>query len=149
MSHPAITPKSVILGWLAGKEIAHVIQDYDHWVAFALLAFVGGKMLFDGWRGESVETRSDPTRGLMLVTLSLATSIDALAVGLSMAFLDVSVWLPAIVMPRIYTGVSRMRRHALASRSDQLIPGALGILMTTPPSVEWVILPSSALRPPS
>ena len=95
-----------ILGWSAGREIAERVRDYDHWVAFGLLVFVGGKMLYDAWRGESREARSDPTRGLMLVTLSLATSIDALAVGLSMAFLDVSVWIPAAVIGAVAAGLS-------------------------------------------
>ena len=95
-----------ILGWHAGREIVGVIRDYDHWLAFALLGFVGGKMFYDGWRGESSETRSDPTRGLMLVTLSLATSTDALAIGLSMAFLDVSVWFPAIVIGAVAAGLT-------------------------------------------
>ncbi len=87
-----------IFGWLAGKEIATSIRHFDHWIAFALLAFIGVKMLRDSWRGELSETRTDPTRGRTLVTLSLATSIDALAVGLSMAILDVSVWIPAVVI---------------------------------------------------
>ena len=95
-----------ILGWLAGKELAELIRDYDHWLALALLGFVGGKMLWDGWQGESSQTASDPTRGLMLVTLSLATSIDALAVGLSMAFLNVSVWFPAIVIGCVAAGLT-------------------------------------------
>ena len=87
-----------IFGWLAGKEIAVYFADYDHWVAFGLLAFVGGKMLLDAWYDKDKTDRSDPTRGLMLVALSVATSIDAMAVGMSMAFIRVSVWMPAIVI---------------------------------------------------
>ena len=63
---------------------------YDRLVAFGLLSLVGGKMLWDACRGDPDRRRGDPTRGLMLVTLSLATSIDALAVGVSMALLKVS-----------------------------------------------------------
>jgi manganese efflux pump family protein len=74
-----------IIGWLAGNWLADYIGTYDHWVAFGLLTFVGGKMLLDARRGEKAESRADPTRGLMLVTLSVATSLDALAVGISMA----------------------------------------------------------------
>jgi len=95
-----------VLGWLAGREVAGPIRDYDHWLAFALLGYVGGKMLYDGWRGDCSESGSDPTRGLMLVTLSLATSIDALAVGLSMAFLNVSVWFPAMVIGAVAAGLT-------------------------------------------
>ena len=89
-----------ILGWLAGRTVAAHIQAYDHWAAMALLGILGGKMLYEalrGDKGDDAETR-DPTRGWMLVTLSVATSLDALAVGLSMAFLHVSIWLPSIVI---------------------------------------------------
>ena len=87
-----------IFGWMAGKEVEVFITAYDHWVAFLLLTIVGGKMLVDAWKGESEQKHGDPTRGLLLLTLSLATSIDALAVGLSMAFMRVSVWGPAVVI---------------------------------------------------
>ncbi len=87
-----------ILGWLAGKELAPHIGAYDHWVAFGLLGLVGGKMLLEAGRQKEPNDKADPTRGLMLVTLSVATSIDALAVGLSMAFLRDSVWTAAVAI---------------------------------------------------
>ncbi len=87
-----------VLGWAAGKELASHITAYDHWVAFGLLAFVGGKMLLDARSKREGDPKPDPTRGLMLVTLSVATSLDALAVGVSMAFMRVSVWIPAVVI---------------------------------------------------
>ncbi len=87
-----------ILGWLAGESLVAYIAAYDHWAAFGLLAFVGGKMLWEARSEKKAHTEADPTRGLMLVALSVATSIDALAVGLSMAFMRVSVWFPAVVI---------------------------------------------------
>ena len=87
-----------ILGWLAGQTINQWIADFDHWVAFVLLGFVGGKMLIESFRPEDEKPTGDPTRGWMLVTLSLATSIDALAVGLSLAMLNVSVWMPSVII---------------------------------------------------
>ena len=87
-----------VLGWLAGRTIDAYIRGFDHWVAFGLLAFVGGKMLWEARRKEAEARPGDPTRGWMLVLLSVATSIDALAVGLSMAFLHVSIWLPSAVI---------------------------------------------------
>jgi manganese efflux pump family protein len=88
-----------VIGWLAGGQLAAYFGDYDHWIAFALLAYVGGRMLWEA-RSEKKAEKSgrDPTRGLMLVTLSVATSLDALAVGVSMAFMGVSVWFPAVVI---------------------------------------------------
>lgn len=87
-----------ILGWLAGRTVQHLIAAYDHWIAFGLLAFVGGKMLYEALHGDDESPNSDPTRGLSLVMLSIATSIDALAVGLTLAMLDVSIWTPALVI---------------------------------------------------
>lgn len=87
-----------VLGWLAGREVADWIAGYDHWAAFALLSLVGGRMIWEARREDSGEAQGDPTRGWMLVTLSVATSLDALAVGFSMALLGVLVWTPAIVI---------------------------------------------------
>lgn len=87
-----------IIGWLAGEQLASYIGGFDHWLAFAMLGCVGGKMLWEAWCESDAKVAKDPTRGLSLVTLSLATSLDALAVGLSMAFLGVSVWIPSVVI---------------------------------------------------
>jgi manganese efflux pump family protein len=89
-----------IIGWLAGQGLAGQIHNYDHWAAFALLSFVGFKMLWEACRGGEKKDleNNDPTRGLRLVILSLATSLDALAVGMSMALLGVSVWFPSVVI---------------------------------------------------
>lgn len=87
-----------VLGWLAGQSLAGYISQWDHWVAFALLAVIGGKMLWESRSEKEPENRSDPTLGLMIITLSVATSIDALAVGFSMAFLGISIWIPSVVI---------------------------------------------------
>jgi manganese efflux pump family protein len=88
-----------VLGWLAGMTVQQWIAAYDHWVAFALLTFIGVKMIREALRGPADDAeRLDPTRGLTLVMLSLATSIDALAVGLSLAMLDIDIWIPAAVI---------------------------------------------------
>jgi len=87
-----------ILGWLAGMTIQRWIQAYDHWIAFALLSFVGGKMLYDAFQDEGTKGGKDPTRGITLIILSVATSIDALAVGLSLGMLNISIWTPALII---------------------------------------------------
>jgi putative Mn2+ efflux pump MntP len=86
-----------IAGWYTGQTIHTMISRYDHWVAFGLLAYVGGKMIWEGLREESMEY-IDPTRGMTLLILSIATSIDALAVGLSLAFLNVPILFPSVVI---------------------------------------------------
>jgi putative Mn2+ efflux pump MntP len=88
-----------VIGWLAGVSIRNQIESFDHWLAFGLLSLVGGKMLWDAWQGaEDTPREGDPTRGMSLVLLSIATSIDALAVGLSLAVLGVTIWTPALVI---------------------------------------------------
>jgi len=87
-----------IIGWFAGTTIAASIGMFDHWIAFSLLVAVGGKMLHEAWTNDKTERGSDKTRGVMLVTLSVATSIDALAVGMSFAFLQLSIWFPSVVI---------------------------------------------------
>ena len=95
-----------VLGWAVGQPLARSISDYDHWVAFGLLTFLGGKMIWEARTPERRPRPDDPTRGLMLVTLSVATSLDALAVGLSLAMVGVSIWLPAVVIGLVAAGLS-------------------------------------------
>jgi putative Mn2+ efflux pump MntP len=85
-----------LIGWLGGTTIESLIRDFDHWVAFALLAYVGGKMIWESLHDDPERYSSDPTRGGLMVLLSVATSIDALAVGLSMAILGAPVFIPSL-----------------------------------------------------
>lgn len=87
-----------ILGWFAGMTIQKWIHDYDHWIAFVLLFIVGGKMLYEAFQEDETKSGKDPTRGGTLIILSIATSIDALAVGLSLGMLNISVWTPALII---------------------------------------------------
>lgn len=87
-----------ILGWLAGRTVSHYIEAYDHWVAFFLLACIGGKMIVDAFGKEEAVDYNDPTRGSSLVVLSIATSIDALAVGLGFAVLDIGIVYPSVII---------------------------------------------------
>ncbi len=88
-----------VVGWLAGMTIQGWIAAYAHWIAFALLVFVGGKMIREAFADHDEDDLGrDPTRGWSLILLSVATSIDALAVGLTLALLSVSVWVPSLVI---------------------------------------------------
>lgn len=87
-----------IVGWFAGSRFAHLITSVDHWVAMGLLSFVGIRMIRSGLNPDSDSYSSDPSRGGTLVMLSVATSIDAFAVGLSLAMLQVDILYPAIVI---------------------------------------------------
>ncbi len=87
-----------VMGWFAGVSVAHIIADYDHWIAFGLLAFVGGKMILESFNKEVKVHAADSTKGLTLFLLSVATSIDALAVGLSFAFLRIPIIYPSVII---------------------------------------------------
>jgi len=88
-----------VIGWFAGENLIRYIQGIDHWVAFGLLAFVGGKMIVESFLDEGdKKNQVDRTRGFPLIVLSVATSIDALAVGLSMAAIGVNALAPAAII---------------------------------------------------
>lgn len=96
-----------VVGWALGLSVRGYIETWDHWIAFAMLALVGLNMLREAWFGEEEEGASgDPSRGLQLVMLAVATSIDAMAVGLSFAMLGVSVWWPAAVIGLVCAAIT-------------------------------------------
>jgi len=95
-----------ILGWLAGSTVVHYIEAVDHWVALALLAWVGGKMIRESFATEQRDYPFNPSRGWSLVLLSLATSIDALAVGLSLAVIGAAIWRSAVIIGVITAAMS-------------------------------------------
>ena len=86
-----------LAGWLLGRQFEHLITSVDHWIVFALLSIIGGKMIYDALKGgeDSCCPAEDKLDLKELIGLSFATSIDALAVGISFAFLQVRI-LPSI-----------------------------------------------------
>ncbi|HPR16827.1 MAG TPA: manganese efflux pump MntP family protein [Candidatus Cloacimonadota bacterium] len=87
-----------VLGWLAGSGFRKYIESFDHWAAFGLLAFIGGKMIYESFLIEKSENRRDPNNYLTVLILAIATSIDALAVGLSFSVLHVHIITPSIII---------------------------------------------------
>jgi putative Mn2+ efflux pump MntP len=87
-----------IVGWMAGLTVVEIIASFDHWIAFALLALVGGKLIWEGFETEKEEKKTDQTRGWPLLMLSIATSIDALAVGFSFSVLKNPIFSPAVII---------------------------------------------------
>jgi len=89
-----------VLGWLAGESVVRFMRGIDHWIAFGLLAGIGGRMLYEAFSlsEEDKAYRSDQTRGVRLFVLSVATSIDALAVGLSLGVTKTGILYPASVI---------------------------------------------------
>jgi manganese efflux pump family protein len=88
-----------VLGWFSGSSVENYIRAFDHWIAIGLLGFIGGKMIYDALSGDFAEKLPpDPTRGWILLSLSIATSIDAFAVGISLGVLNAGIWFPSIVI---------------------------------------------------
>ena len=87
-----------VIGWLIGSTLKDLIASVDHWIAFGLLAFIGVKMIIEGTKKDGVLTDFNPFKLSVLIGLSVATSIDALVVGLSFGFLDMPILFPAIII---------------------------------------------------
>jgi putative Mn2+ efflux pump MntP len=89
-----------IIGWSAGLSVRPYIESFDHWVAFGLLAFVAVHMIREAFKPQVSNTKEkdDPTKGITLVMLSVATSIDALAIGFSLSVLDLNIWISAMII---------------------------------------------------
>ena len=86
-----------LIGWFLGSSVKTYIEAVDHWIAFGLLAFIGGNMIHEALSGGQEEAVTDlSARRLFL--LALATSIDALAVGVTMAFMDVNILFSAAII---------------------------------------------------
>lgn len=86
-----------VLGWVAGEKMLDFIAGFDHWIAFGLLFSIGCKMIYEAARQQTLE-KAKPLTAYVLLALSIATSIDALAVGLSFAFLKMQIATPIIVI---------------------------------------------------
>jgi manganese efflux pump family protein len=94
------------IGYAVGLGFQGIISGFDHWIAFGLLAFIGGKMLYDGLKKEEEKNVSNQLKLHTLLVLAVATSIDALMVGLSFAFLQTSLLLPVVVIGAVTFGLS-------------------------------------------
>jgi len=106
-SFQAIMP---FLGWLAGMKLRNFIAGMDHWVAFILLSFIGFKMMYESFKMDSIEERTNPFDFHILFVLAIATSIDALAAGMSFAVLKIEIFTPILIIGLItfimsFTGV--------------------------------------------
>ena len=109
-----------IVGWFLGVSIARYIGAVDHWVAFALLALVGSRMIWAAVSGAEEELARDPSRGTTLIVLSLATSIDALAIGLTLAMLGARIWYASLVIG-VVTGCLSLLAILLGKRVGRAV----------------------------
>lgn len=87
-----------LAGWLAGLTVRGLISEIDHWLAFGLLSFIGCKMIYESFKLDPNREKANPMNVYVLLILSVATSIDALAVGITFAFLNISILTPIIII---------------------------------------------------
>ena len=96
-----------IIGWFLGRQVERLLFSCDHWIALGLLSSIGGKMIWESLSHDGREkVLKDPTRKWSLIGLSVATSIDALAVGLSLALLNVQIVTASIVIGIVAAGMT-------------------------------------------
>jgi manganese efflux pump family protein len=122
-----------VIGWGVGTTVAPYITSFDHWVAFGLLAFVGGRMIYAAAGGDGAAPARDPSRGSTLVMLSVATSIDALAIGLTLAMLGSGIWYASVIIGLVTGSLSLLaawlgRRVGPAFGTRMEIVGGLALI---------------------
>jgi putative Mn2+ efflux pump MntP len=93
-----------VIGWAGASRFSDLISSFDHWIAFGLLGFVGVRMIRSGLDAKGETHTKDPSRGGTMVMLSVATSIDAFAIGLTLAMLQVDILYPSVVIG-VVTGI--------------------------------------------
>lgn len=79
------------IGWLIGSQIKDLIKDYDHWIAFTLLFLIGAKMVYESFKKEEDKKPFNPLKLIVMISMAIAISIDALVVGVSFAFIDINI----------------------------------------------------------
>lgn len=125
-----ITP---IIGWLAGTAASSLITSIDHWIAFILLGVIGSKMLLESFRKGHEEEIREHKLGALILT-AIATSIDALAVGATLAFLDMNIWLSALaigVATFMMATVGIMTGHYIGTKGGKIAEaiGGIGLIV--------------------
>ena len=104
----------LILGWLGGTSIKSFVESYTQWIAFILLLWIGARMILGALKQPDREDEAkhfDPTKGASLIMLAIATSIDALAVGLSLSILGHVIWIPALVIGLVAAAFTLVGLH--------------------------------------
>ena len=122
-----------IIGWFLGSMVAEQVQSVGIWIAFVLLTGIGAKMVWEAVRGDEDAVRGDPTRGFSLIMLSIATSLDAMAVGIGMALIGVPVLYPSVVIGAVAANmtllglwIGRRAGHLLGRRME--VVGGLALM---------------------
>lgn len=126
-----------VIGWALGSQFARFVTPVDHWIAFGLLALIGGKMLWDAFHNQDEDAQTLDCERLdlkELFMLAIATSIDALAVGITFAFLEVSIVFAAVVIALVtfvlsWVGVAVGNRFGVRYQKPSTIVGGVVLIL--------------------
>jgi putative Mn2+ efflux pump MntP len=131
------------IGWLAGTRLLGLIKPFDHWLAFALLAFIGGKMIYESLHEKALSEddaeaascpREDPTSLRRLAILALATSIDALAAGISLAVDETPILIAVLIIGLVtlavaFAGVMLGKRLGVLFQRNACVVGGVVLIL--------------------
>lgn len=87
-----------LVGWLVGIQVEGYVKEFDHWLAFSLLSLIGGKMILESLKPEEKRNNFNPFKPVVLIGMAISTSIDALVVGVTFAFIDVNIYLSVFII---------------------------------------------------
>lgn len=87
-----------LLGWLVGVQLEGYVKDFDHWIAFGLLSIIGARMIYESLKPEEERKEFNPFKASVLVGMALSTSIDALVVGITLAFIEINIYLAVAII---------------------------------------------------
>ncbi len=108
-----------LLGWFLGMQIKDYIQEFDHWIAFVLLSLIGGKMIIESMKKEEEKKAFNPLKLIVLIGIAVATSIDALIIGISFAFIEIDI-LVAFLMIGFLTFMVSMTGLLIGKKTGNL-----------------------------
>lgn len=123
-----ITP---VVGWLLGMVASSFITAVDHWVAFGILAVIGSKMLLESFKKEHAEEIKEHKTSTLILT-AIGTSIDAMAVGMTMAFLDMNIWISALAIGAatfLMATIGIMTGHYIGSKGGKIAEAIGGLAL--------------------
>lgn len=100
-----------ILGWLIGEQTAGLFDSFDHWIASAILVTLGIKIFYENRKSNPQKIQTDITRGWRLISLSIATSLDAFAIGFSLSLLDGHILIASIIIGIVASSMTYLGIH--------------------------------------
>lgn len=121
-----------LIGWLMGRAASGYVETFDHWIAFGLLLGIGGKMIWESLKRDAASDKPQRHSFLMLALTALGTSIDALAVGVTLALVDANILVNALAIGAAtftMTTIGVMAGHALGSRFGKWAEGIGGLIL--------------------